>query len=746
MTAGGMDQARWERVKVLFERAEALPPAEQAAFLEAHEGDPSVRAEVASLLGAARDEEFMARPAIAEADPESLASGAGDGGADGLVGRRLGAYTVIRRLGSGGMGVVYQAEQERPRRMVALKLILPELATRESAARFRREAELLGRLQHPGIAAIHEAGVLPDPTDPLGRARAFFAMELVEGVPIVEWAESERLDTAARLELLALVADAADHAHRRGVVHRDLKPANILVTADGQPRILDFGIARALDAAPAATVRTTRGDIVGTLGAMSPEQLSGAPVIDARSDVYSLGALAYELLGGAPPFDLRETSLTDALRILSGTDPAPLSRLRRDLPSDASVVVAKAMEREPSRRYPSAAALAADLRACADSRPVSARAPGAAYHASRFVRRHRVLVSVVGSAILLLAAAAGWALLGWRTASEQALRAGRVSEYMRGVLEWFDPERAGGAQFTLRQALDQAARRAEESLRQEPDLSGQVHDLLGDRYVALGVFAAAEAEHRKALRDRRAAAGESSLEAAESLVALGRSLRGLGRHEEAMECYREAAEIRIRRLGERSEAVAECWNGIASVLAASGRREESLAWLERAADVMRSLPHADPQHLALLLRNMAVVAFQVGRRSEGLALIDESMQVQGAGREDSLEGVRHMESTAIFLSHGGDTEAAEALLRRALALRERLLPPEHEDLVRLRTNLSVLLDRTGRHAEASAQRDAARTALEAAGLPVPPELRPPPASPREDRMPSAEQAEAPESA
>ena len=240
-------------------------------------------------------------------------------------------YRILRLLGTGGMGAVYQAEQKQPQRTVALKVIKPGLVTPALLRRFEHETELLGRLQHPGIAHIYEAGTVDTPSGP----QAYFAMEFVRGPAaspapsLVEFAAKNKLGTRQRLELLAKVADAVHYAHQRGIIHRDLKPANILVDDTGQPKILDFGVARATDAdVNTVTVQTDVGQIIGTLPYMSPEQAGGDPAqLDTRSDVYSLGVIAYELLAGRLPYKLKTLMLLEAVRVIREDEPSRLSAI-----------------------------------------------------------------------------------------------------------------------------------------------------------------------------------------------------------------------------------------------------------------------------------------------------------------------------------------------------------------------------------------------------------------------------------
>src|SRR6266850_2485669 len=288
---------------------------------------------------------------------------------------RIGHYRIIRLLGEGGMGSVYEADQEQPRRRVALKVIKAGWASPDLLRRFEQESQALGRLQHPGIAQIYEAG-----TAATGFGlQPFFAMELIHGMPLGEYAESRRLNVRQRLTLMIHVCDAVQHAHERGIIHRDLKPGNILVDENGQPKILDFGLARATDSDARATRQTDVGQLLGTLAYMSPEQVSADPLaLDPRSDVYALGVILYELLAGKLPYRITQ-HVHEVVQTIRQSDPVPLSSVNRVYRGDIETIVAKALEKDRDRRYASAADLAADVHRYLDDQPIAAKPPSTIY-------------------------------------------------------------------------------------------------------------------------------------------------------------------------------------------------------------------------------------------------------------------------------------------------------------------------------------------------------------------------------
>lgn len=314
--------------------------------------------------------------------------------------QQIGRYQIIRKIGEGGMGSVYEAVQEKPRRRVALKVIRFGCASAQALRRFELEANVLGRLQHPGIAQVYEAGTADAGQGP----QPFFAMEFIEGGTLRDYVARNRLGIRQRLELMAKICDAVQHAHERGVIHRDLKPGNILVDATGQPKILDFGIARATDSdVQITTMQTDVGQLIGTVPYMSPEQIAADPrELDIRSDVYALGVITYEMLAGKLPYEVQQKMIHEAARVIREDDPIPLSTVNRVFRGDIETIVAKTLEKDKTRRYGSAAELAADIRRYLNHEPITARPPSTIYQVRKFARRNRALVGGVAAVFLAL--------------------------------------------------------------------------------------------------------------------------------------------------------------------------------------------------------------------------------------------------------------------------------------------------------------------------------------------------------
>jgi tRNA A-37 threonylcarbamoyl transferase component Bud32 len=385
----------------------------------------------------------------------------------------IGRFRIIRLLGEGGMGLVYEAEQDNPRRIVALKVIRAGYADKVMLRRFENETQALGRLQHPGIAQIYEAGT----AETAFGLQPYFAMELVHGLSLREYCEAQKRNTRQRLELVARICDAVQHAHGRGLIHRDLKPANIVVDEEGQPRILDFGIARLTDSDAQATRQTDLGQLVGTLAYMSPEQVLGEPAeIDTRSDVYSIGLILYGLLAGELPYTIGY-QLQEAIRTIREEEGTALSSFNRNFRGDIETIVAKALEKDKTRRYASAAELAADIRRYLRDEPIVARPASATYQLRKLARRHRALV--IGVVAVFLALAIGMVASIW-----EAVRARRAEAAAQAVNDFLQhdvlaqasafnqsgPGTKADSDLKVRTALDRAAQRIQGKFGRQPEV------------------------------------------------------------------------------------------------------------------------------------------------------------------------------------------------------------------------------------------------------------------------------------
>ncbi|MHC4216840.1 MAG: serine/threonine protein kinase [Planctomycetota bacterium] len=471
-----MTTEQWDNLKLIFSSLVERPPEERAAYLdEACHGDSGLRAQVEAMVAAHEAPDPFLEPPTREAGTAAEAVSA--------TGRRIGRYEIKRVLGSGGMGTVYEAVQDHPHRMVALKVLRRGAASRQALKRFRHEAEILGRLRHPHIAQVYDAGTYDEGEG----AQPYFAMELVNGEPLVPYCESKKLDTPQRLELFGKVCDAVQFAHHKGVIHRDLKPDNILVDDFGEPKILDFGVARATDSdIQATTLQTDIGQLIGTVPYMSPEQVAGDPAeLDTRSDVYSLGVVLYELLADRLPHDLREKSIPEAVRIIGEQDPTPLSSISRVFRGDLNTITAKALAKEKDRRYQSAAELAADVRHYLGDEPIVARPASALYQLRKFTRRNKTLVGGVIAVFVVLVGGIVGVSLALADSRREADRAELINVFLQEILASPDPWQ-GQRELTVVELLAAAAEQIDTRFAAHPQVAFRLHFTVARAYMKLG--------------------------------------------------------------------------------------------------------------------------------------------------------------------------------------------------------------------------------------------------------------------
>lgn len=693
---------RWERIESLFHAALQQPEDSRARYVaEASKGDAELKAEVERLLASyASADDFIEPPA------EALLSAAPAAISDVSVkGRRIGQYQLIRAIASGGMGTVYEALQDEPRRSVAIKVMRAGPQPGRTLRRFRYEAAILGRLRHPGIAQVFEAGTHVEE----GQSVPYFAMEYIpEARSITDYAQAHGLDVRNRLELFAEVCDAVHHGHQKGIIHRDIKPANILVDPAGSPKVIDFGIARVLDPEVATTtVQTGVGQLIGTLSYLSPEQCSSqSPEVDTRSDVYALGVVLYELLCERLPYDLQNKAITEVATVITDTPPTRPSSINHLLRGDLETITLKALAKDREARYQSASELAADIRSFLNDEPIRARPPSRAYQFRMFVRRNRALVAAGVLATIGLIAAAGISSIFWIREAEQRDRAERVAQlesaqrakaetiksYLAELLSAANPEFAKGRDVTVREVLDRVAPRLTADLGAQPDVEMEMQTLVGNAYLELGIYDASEAHFRRAL-----VLGDDlesqTLKSSEAMVGLGNVLAVRNEFEEAERYYRQAIALRERVLGDEHPEVGAALVSLAELRWKAGRREEAERLAERAMSILKQNQKDDTGQAANCL---ALVYSETGRMEKAEAMYAVALEkAKSYYGEDHQIVASYLNNLASLQFERGRLKLAAKSFGEALAIYRRLLGDDHLLVAAARNNLGVVFRHLG---------------------------------------------------
>lgn len=749
-----MTPEQYQRAKSLFEILCDLDTEQRAARLvEMRREDPAVSAEVESLLKLQdNDQPFLEQPAVPRLDSGvALAAAIGDDGI-GLP-AAIGRYRILRRIGEGGMGTVYLAEQDRPKREVALKVIRAGFNSKESLRRFENEANVLGLLRHPGIAQIYDAGIAEIEAADGRKARLpFFAMEYFPGTPLNDYAVQKKLFLRQRLLLIAKVCDAVQHAHQKGVIHRDLKPANVLVE-DDQPKILDFGVARATSADDqAVTMQTQVGQLVGTLAYMSPEQVSGHTALhDTRSDVYALGVIAYELLTGRRPFELGGLSITEIARVIREDEPPSPAALDAKVGGDVDTIIRKAMAKEPERRYESASELAADIRRFLSDQPILARPATAFYQLTRFARRNRSLVATASICLAALVGATIFSAYSAMVERRANARATEINRFLQEILSSSDPNKTQGEDVTVISLLESAAQRlAQGRFGDQPEVLMELYRTISVSFIALGRYAQAEALCTTATELGEKALGPNDVGLVPVLDSLGAALElqnkyqdaeryfrraqeirtangvhdqltttvwphGLpsvlyytGRYAEAETIFREALEESIRRFGVKSETTAQALTGLGATLEALSKTDDAIDAHRRAADIYRSLHGDTSMSLANCLNNLGNAQQAKQALADAEASHREALVIRRKLlKPDHPDLAMSFGNLALVLSDSGHFDEAVAMNIEALAIRRKALPAIHHSTAVTLNNLAMARQRQKRYDEAMAHFDEA---------------------------------------
>jgi tRNA A-37 threonylcarbamoyl transferase component Bud32/tetratricopeptide (TPR) repeat protein len=642
-----------------------------------------------------------------------------------LGGRSFGNYQVLRLIGVGGMGEVYEANQDRTGRRVAIKVIRPELISADLYRRFEHEVRVLARLQHVGIAQVFEAGRVDTP----GGSTPYFAMEYVEGRPLTTYAAEQKLSIRERLDLFLKVCDAVEHAHRKGVIHRDLKPGNILVDGGGQPRILDFGVARATDSDIAATtLHTDIGKLVGTLPYMSPEQVSGDPdALDTRSDVYSLGVVLYELLARRPPYEIRRGQVHEAARVIREEEPTRLGLLSKDFKGDLETLSRKALEKERGRRYQSVGDLSADVRRFLSNEPIAAHPPSAAYLLRRFAGRHRLTATLAAAAMLGLATSTVVAVLYADSAqrarteaqghaaqesrlralsdrrlaevtdahsqtTKQKARAEALSDFFRSALLSVDPSIDARGDMSLRDFLHQTETELADQKDIEPAVRAEIEAAVGEAFRRLGDLRPAEEHLTGALQVLRVTEGENAPLTLATKNNLSLLYQKTKRPDEGLRLAKEVYEARRAGLGEKDPASLTSMNNLAVALGSVGERAQQEEMLREVIRLRTEVLGPDAEGTLLSRNSLATALFLDRRFEESISILDDVIRIGTTALGPTHHATAAARAKRVQnLSAEGNLTQAEADARALVNDLESALGPKAPRTLDAQANLSLVL-------------------------------------------------------
>lgn len=715
-----MDPELWNQAQALFLQCADLPPTERDELLQqACEGEPALRAMVENLLRGDRASDGY-REAVGRAAKSRIGEEAMH-----RQGMQVGAYTIESRIAEGGMGVVYLANRsdDRFEQRVAIKLLATGLATRDLSQRLVAERQILANLNHPNIASLLDGGETADGVP-------WLAMEYIDGTPIDEYCDSHQLTIDERIALFLQVCAAVHFAHSNLVIHRDLKPSNILVTRDGVPKLLDFGIAKLIDApgSPQSMAMTMEGVRLLTPLHASPEQIKGEPITVA-SDVYSLGLLLYELLCGRFPCDITATTsaaeiekrIVDedarppSLRLTADPQAADIAlrrkstvpELRRRLRGDLDTIVLKALRKDAAARYDTPRELVRDLEHAAASRPITARPPTRAYLLSRYWRRHRTAAIGVIATLIALIGGATIATVGFFRATEaerhavaQATNAAAISDFLVSLFQEAHPDTSAGNERSVREILAIGLERADRELADSPTTHAKVLETLSGVYKGLADYPQAEALQRRALELHRAALPEDRAGEARLLNDLGDLLRIQSDHDRAQALMLESLRIHAS-LGRISDDRADALNNLGLVYEEMGRQDEATARLLEALEMRRQLFDAPHEKIGLSLHNLA------WHYARGIDLAKaEHYELEAVEVRSRVHGEVHprVAQSVMQLSRIYKQQArwddAEGAARRSVAIAEQIFETGHPDLTFPLYELADVLHARGRLTEA----------------------------------------------
>src|SRR5579883_359129 len=646
------------------------------------------------------------------------------------AGTVIGRYHLLQKIGEGGMGEVWLAEQKEPvRRRVALKLVKAGMNTREVIARFESERQALALMDHPTIAKVFDAGSTP-------QGAPYFVMEYVAGTPITEYCDNHRLSPRQRLEIFMHVCEGVQHAHQKAIIHRDLKPSNILVTEVNNhpaPKIIDFGVAKALTQRLTADTMFTRvGAMIGTPEYMSPEQaLSSGEDIDTRTDVYSLGIIFYELLTGVPPIELRKIALDQFLRKLREEEPTkPSTKIKiqdaatmtdvahkrqaepptlvRELRGDLDSIALKALEKDRTRRYGSPSDFAADIERYLKNEPVMAVPPSVGYRARKFARRYRVALATGCAFAVVLIIAAAISIRQSIRANREAAVAQAVNNFLQNDLlaqasasTQSSPNAKPDPDIKVRTALDRAAQRIESKFGKQPEVEASIRSTIGQTYIDLGLYAEAKKQIERALEIERRSLGERNPTTLRTMSRLGKIANLQGNSAQAESLLGRTLESQRGLVGRDHPDTLYTANELANTYELEGKYAQAEALLAEVVDTRRRVWGPDHPNTLMALVNLASTYRYEGNYAKAEQLYSQALDigrhVLGPEHPNTLATIQ---SLALVYSKEGKYVQAEELENQTLETQRRVLGPDHPDTLRSMGQLAAEYGNEGNNAQA----------------------------------------------
>jgi serine/threonine protein kinase/tetratricopeptide (TPR) repeat protein len=702
------DTEHLQRVREIFNAVIDLPAGERGAVLAQLTGDnAALRREVEEVISGAESTASILESPVIGNSPVNAAS---------IVGARLGPYTVVRLIGMGGMGAVYEAvrDDDQFQKRVAIKIVQRDIDSETTLARFRRERQILASLQHPNIATLHDGGVMPD-------GRPFLVMEYVDGAPITTWCNARSLPLRDRVALFRQVCSAVHYAHKNLIIHRDIKPGNILVTDDGTVKLLDFGIAKLLtadDATDGGNQPLTRGGARAfTPEYASPEQIRGDTLTTA-SDLYSLGVVLFELLTSRRPHLTKGKALVDIERAVLDTPvPRPSSvvtddaahhvgersrdRLRQRLHGDLDSIALTALQLEAARRYSSVEAFGDDLRRYLEGLPVQAQRDWAGYRFTKFVQRNKV--AAVISLLLLLALVGGviTTTLQARRARAEQLQALQVSAFLRGLLASVQPE-IGRRDAQVSQVLDSASKRIDRELAASPDVRSELESVIAESYQGLGRYDDAEPHFKKSLQLREQTAGMRSPAALTGLRELAELYLAKGTLDSAETTLHDALAREPAGSGTPDTIRAALLSDLGSLAHGQGHDADAERWHRAALAIQQRVYGPTSDQVAMSLDDISIAVGDQGNLPQAEVITRQALALLRTNHPEPNERVAvALAALATELDFQGKPVPAESAYVETLALRKRVLGPEHPDYTTTLFNYSMFIFDQKRYKEAA---------------------------------------------